>query len=117
MSVQHKEDSIAAMRVGRLAPKDAKIAELAEACTAAIYSGVDVETTQGTEHFSLTLNDQTNIGNLALQAQAGAAVLYHADGQLCRMFTPAEMLAVMTAAARHKTYPDKFIIPMFDLKP
>lgn len=84
--------------------KEAKIAELGEACQDAIYKGIDVETTSGVEHYSLTINDQTNIGNLLLQAQAGAPVLYHADGQLCRLFSPEEMMAVAAAAIRHKTY-------------
>ena len=104
MGVQHREDSIAAIRTNRLTPKEAKIAELAAACTAAIYAGVTVETSHGSEHFALTLNDQTNIANLALQAQMGMSVLYHADGELCRMFEPEELLAIMTAGAQHKTY-------------
>ncbi len=81
-----------------------KLTELGRACEAAIHAGVDVETTQGTEHFSLTINDQTNIANLAAQAQAGDTVLYHADGKLCRQFAPEEMLAVAAAAIAHKTY-------------
>jgi hypothetical protein len=78
--------------------------ELGAACEAAIFLGVDVDMSKGTEHFSLTLNDQTNIGNLVLQAQGGASVLYHADGQLCRIFAPEEMLTVAEAAIKHKTY-------------
>jgi hypothetical protein len=92
------------MRQDRPTALEAKIAELGAACEAAIFAGVDVETTQGVEHFALTLNDQTNLGNLALQAQAGATVLYHADGQLCRGFAPEELLAVVAAAIAHKTY-------------
>ncbi len=82
----------------------AKLAELGAACEAAIFAGVEVVTSQGTERFSLTINDQTNIGNLALQAQTGAAVPYHADGRLCRMFAPEEMRAVADEAVKHKTY-------------
>lgn len=101
MSVMHKPTSL--VRADRLTPREAKLAELGAACEAAIFAGVDVETTQGTEHFSLTLNDQTNIGNLALQAQAGAPVLYHADGELCRLFAPEEILTVAAEAIKHKT--------------
>lgn len=82
----------------------AKLAKISAACEAAIYSGVDVQTTFGVKHFSLTINDQTNIGNLAMQAQAGTTVLYHVDGELCRPFYPDEMLAIATAAVTHKTY-------------
>ncbi|MDR3091447.1 MAG: hypothetical protein LBU36_04510 [Clostridiales bacterium] len=104
MAIKHKVDSLAEMRADRPTPKQAKLAEIAAACEAAIYAGVDVETSAGLEHFSLTINDQTNIGNLALQAQAGADVLYHADGELCRIFAPGEILAVAQAAIAHKTY-------------
>lgn len=39
----------------------AKHAEVSTASEAAIYAGMDVETTQGTEHFSLEKNDQINL--------------------------------------------------------
>jgi len=77
-----------------------KLAEIGTACEAAIYAGIDV----GGKHYALTLNDQTNIGNLVIQAAQGATVLYHADGELCRAYTPSEFLEVATAATAHKTY-------------
>ncbi len=80
-----------------------KLSEIGVACEAAIHAGVTIQTQNGAEHFSLTINDQTNIANLAAQAQAGATVLYHADGELCRPFTPDEMLTVATKAIEHKT--------------
>ncbi len=83
----------------------AKLAEINAACEEAIYAGVDVETTKGTEHFSLTANDQINIAFYEQQIAAGAShIPYHADGRLCRMFTAAEIRAVAEAAARHKVY-------------
>jgi len=100
MSVKHTETSLAELRQGRPTAKDAKLAEIGAACEAAIFAGVDV----GGKHYALALNDQTNIGNLALQAQAGASVLYHADGELCRVYEPQEILAVVGAAIAHKTY-------------
>jgi len=86
-----------------------KTAEISAACEAAIFAGVTVETTQGPERFSLTLNDQTNLANLALQAQTGAPALYHADGELCRIFTPEEVLSVTAAATRHKIYHTTYV--------
>ena len=38
-----------------------KMAELSASCNAAITAGMDVETTQGTEHFSLQETDQINL--------------------------------------------------------
>lgn len=81
-----------------------RLAEVSAACEAAIYEGVDIMTSKGTEHFALTINDQTNISNLSVAAQSGVAVLYHADGELCRVFSPEEMLAVADAAVKYKTY-------------
>lgn len=81
-----------------------RLAEVSAECEAAIYEGVDIMTSKGTEHFALTINDQTNISNLALQAQAGETVLYHADGKLCRPYQPEEILEIMTAAVKHKMY-------------
>lgn len=82
-----------------------KLTEINSACTSAIHLGIDVETTQGTEHFSLTENDQINLSSVYQQARAGyPAVLYHADGKLCRMFSADEITAIMTAATMHKTY-------------
>ena len=81
-----------------------KLTEISTACHETIIAGVDVETSQGTEHFSLDIDDQINISNNALQAQMDSPTLYHADGEVCRMFAPLEMIAVATAAVTHKTY-------------
>lgn len=82
----------------------AKLAEISDACQQAVYAGVDVADTKGTEHFGLTIADQTNLSALASAiAQGAAAVPYHADGQLCRAFTAAEFSAVYTAAKAHVT--------------
>ena len=41
--------------------KSEKEAEISTACNAAIVAGMDVETTQGAEHFSLQETDQINL--------------------------------------------------------
>ena len=82
-----------------------KIADLSAACNAAIVAGMDVETTQGTEHFSLEETDQINLTTALTAVQAGAASYpYHADGQLCRMFTAAEIQTIAQASVQHKLY-------------
>lgn len=82
-----------------------KLAELSAACNAAITAGMDVETTQGTEHFSLHETDQINLTTALSAVQSGAAGYpYHADGQLCRLFTAAEIQAIAEASVRHKLY-------------
>lgn len=72
---------------------------------AVIYTGMDATTSKGTEHFSLTDNDQINLSNLVEQIKNGVAqVPYHADGQLCRMFTAEEMTGVYQAAVQYIAY-------------
>ena len=82
-----------------------KLAELSTACNAAITAGMDVETTQGTEHFSLQETDQINLTTALSAVQSGAAGYpYHADGQLCRLFTAAEIQAIAATSVKHKLY-------------
>ena len=82
-----------------------KLVELSAACNAAITAGMDVETTQGTEHFALQETDQINLTTALSTVQAGASGYpYHADGQLCRMFTAAEIAAIAAASVKHKLY-------------
>jgi len=85
--------------------RDSKLEEVNAAAQQTIYAGIDVETSKGEEHFSLTGEDQTNIQNLMLQIQAGQSnALYHADGNLCRAFSPTEVMTLATAATAHKTF-------------
>ena len=85
----------------RAAKEDA----LSAACNAAIVAGMDVETSQGAEHFSLQETDQINLTTALSAVQAGAAGYpYHADGQLCRMFSAAEIQAIAQASVEHKLY-------------
>lgn len=81
------------------------IADLSAACNAGIVAGMDVETSQGTEHFSLEETDQINLTTALTAVQAGASDYpYHADGQLCRMFTAAEIQTIAQASVQHKLY-------------
>lgn len=85
--------------------KAAKESELSAVCNAAIVAGMDVETTQGIEHFSLQETDQINLTTAYNAILSGAtAYPYHADGQLCRMFTADEIKAVSNASIAHKLY-------------
>ena len=82
-----------------------KLAELSASCNAAITAGMDVETTQGTEHFSLQETDQINLTTALSAVQSGASGYpYHADGHLCRLFTAAEIQAIAAASVKHKLY-------------
>ena len=85
--------------------REAKEAALSSACNAAITAGVDVETTKGTEHFSLTETDQINLTtayNAVLMGATGYP--YHADETMCRMFTADEIKAISEAGIAHIMY-------------
>lgn len=85
--------------------RSGKEAEISTACNGAIIAGMDVETSQGTEHFALQETDQINLTTALSAVQAGAAGYpYHADGQLCRLFTAEEIQAIAQASVRHKLY-------------
>lgn len=87
------------------ATRSAKEAELSDACNADIVAGMDVETTQGTEHFSLQETDQINLTAAYNAVMSGATQYpYHADGKLCRMFTEDEIKSISAASIQHKMY-------------
>lgn len=79
--------------------------EISKACNEAITSGIDVATTQGTEHFSLEETDQINLTTAFSAIQQGATMYpYHSDGNMCRMFTADEIMAISNASIQHKLY-------------
>ena len=82
-----------------------KLAELSDSCNAAITAGMDVETSQGTEHFSLQETDQINLTTALSAIQNGSTGYpYHADGQLCRLFSAKEIQDIAEASIKHKLY-------------
>ena len=88
-----------------LALKNKVNLRLNEECTKAISKGIDLETSQGTEHFSLTDVDQLNIKAIYDIVKSGAkSALYHADGKLCRVFTDEEIIKLMEASMKYVTY-------------
>ncbi|MDE7308418.1 MAG: hypothetical protein K2N61_07100 [Lachnospiraceae bacterium] len=74
-------------------------------CTETIYGGINVETSKGTEHFSLTEADQLNITALQAKSMSGAkSVPYHSSGQICREFTADEMMHIADKAMEYVVY-------------
>ncbi|MGO5027502.1 DUF4376 domain-containing protein [Candidatus Agathobaculum pullicola] len=111
--VLRSEDEIEADRLPSL--RTAKHAEISAASEAAIYAGMDVETTQGTEHFSLTEKDQINLTTARNAVDKGAAVYpYHADGEMCRIFTATEINAISQASIAHIIYHTTYCNHLFD---
>lgn len=86
--------------------KSSKIAELSAICNKLIENGVDVVLSDGESyHFSLTTQDQLNLITLQSMVVAGETMIpYHADDELCRYYSVADITLVMNAATAHKTY-------------
>lgn len=82
-----------------------KLSSLSEICNQTIVAGMDVETTEGIEHFSLEETDQINLTTALSAIEQGAkGYPYHADKKLCRMFTAVELKAIAEKAIAHKLY-------------
>lgn len=78
---------------------------LSATCEQVITSGVDVELSTGTEHFSLTEKDQINLFGKQAQLAAGEEKLeYHQDGQPCKYYSAADMQKIIDAAFSYVSY-------------
>lgn len=79
--------------------RKAKFKEVSEACENTIYAGIDVSTSSGIEHFSLTEKDQLNLFGKKMQLIAGEEKLeYHEDGEPCKYFTAEDMQKIIEKA-------------------
>ena len=82
-----------------------KLAELSASCNETIVNGCDVALSSTSGHISLTNEDQINLTNAAASIEAGMTEYpYHLDGQLCAMFSAADILVMGKAATKHKLY-------------
>lgn len=86
--------------------RDTKLRELSLACGRAITNGFTVKTKDGSQkHYSLTMQDQTNLTSIQVQILSGETEIpYHADGEESVMYTAEEMTEIIHAANTHKTY-------------
>ncbi len=83
-----------------------KLNTLSNACNSIIENGVDVELSDGeTHHFSLTTQDQLNLITLSSMVAAGqTSIPYHADGELCKFYSPEDITTITTTATAFVTY-------------
>lgn len=86
--------------------KARKIKEMCSAAQTTITNGIDYG--DNGEHYRLNTSDQINFMFLNSLATSGKRVPYHADGKLCRIYEPEEMLGLVQAALSwivyHTTY-------------
>ncbi len=74
-------------------------------CTSIIYAGSDVETEKGIKHFSYEMTDQTNLKaayDLAIATKLD--IPYHADGEDCCLWSPADIILIYATNELLKTY-------------
>ena len=85
--------------------RTSKINEMSRTCNQVIEAGFDIELGGKIEHFSLTTQDQLNLISLSSMAANGMeAIPYHADGEICRFYSNAEMQAIVAQATAFKIY-------------
>lgn len=79
--------------------KAAKLKEISDACNSVIVAGIDLELNEGTVHFNLSIEDQSNIANLFRVVELGGTEFpYQSDGSVCRIYTSAEIAQIYIAA-------------------
>lgn len=82
--------------------KRIKLNMMSSVCQTIIENGIDI----GNDHYSLSSNDQINIMKLESQARLNMdqSFPYHADGQLCRLYTAEEIIGIASAATSWVLY-------------
>lgn len=86
--------------------KSSKLKELSQVCNQTITAGCDVILSDSTTgHISMTDEDQINLMSALAAVQKGeTGYPYHLDGDLCRMYSAADITIMVTAATQHKLY-------------
>lgn len=81
--------------------KSQKLTELSEVCNSIIVSGIDVSG----RHYSLSTNDQMNLEGLKNNiTETTTYIPYHADGELCTLYSVEDFLNIYKVASEHKIY-------------
>lgn len=94
-------------------------AALSAACQKTIYRGIDVELSTGTEHFSLTPVDQTNLFGKQAELAAGAKrCAYHKDADAngtnpCVYYSATDMQLIIKKAMEFVTYNTTYCNSLF----
>lgn len=83
-----------------------KIAEMSNICNRTISAGFDIKLSDNEiHHFSLTTQDQLNLITLSsLVASGETNIPYHADGELCKFYSPEDIMTITEGATSFKTY-------------
>ena len=103
-SINNIENSVTSEEDLLSQAKQRKINEVSLISQTTIINGVEF----GGKQYRLNTTDQINISSLNMMAQMGNKVPYHADGEVCRIFEPEEMIQLAQKATAwiiyHTTY-------------
>lgn len=85
---------------------DDTIPYIAKQCSDAIDAGSDVTLSDGsTAHFSYAVADQANVSEMFNAIVMGATEFpYHSDGEECRMYSAADVVAIYVTLSTFKTH-------------
>ena len=92
VSEEEKKEILDQRKIDKLIEaKINKISELTQACQNIILNGIDYNG----KHYTYNYSDQNNISNLIQMAKTtGMDVPYNADGDLCELYSPADIYAI-----------------------
>lgn len=79
-------------------------------CRKSIHEGITIKTSIGPQHFSYTEDDQRNLESLFnIALQTGLDIPYHADGELCTVYSSDDIIQIYTSLQNHKLYHTTYI--------
>ena len=83
-----------------------KLQELSNICNQTIENGFDTTLSDNvSHHFSLTTQDQLNLISIGQMAANGMEMIpYHADGEICKFYSPDDINNIIEAATQYKIY-------------
>jgi len=74
-------------------------------CRHIIEAGFDIELSdREVHHFSLDTQDQLNLITLSALAETQELIPYHADGEICKFYSAAEIKTIVAGATQFKMY-------------
>ena len=82
-----------------------KIKTMREFCGKAIIEGVNVELSEGIEHFALEIEDQINLLSLQDLLNSGAEIIpYHETGKECKLYTAQDFRKILDKISQHRIW-------------
>lgn len=84
--------------------KENKINQMSEDCSNAIYNGMDIKLSNGTEHFTLTDNDRLNILTLSTKLGFGALRVLWCRDSGAKYYSALEAAAIISSLTGFEEY-------------